>query len=940
LLRGPRCHKLAYWGGGLRGMGAEVSRGRSHGGCSEEEAVDSKQRSAVKMSSLPSAHEGGCQVGGSSSSSSPVFRLDAPLLERDSRESVEPVSVRGPLRGDTEEQFEALCLDLFSRFDRNQDGLISLDELRLVVGAVCKVWQSSPPPPSSVAEAFERQQRRGSMDRGFWAQGRWRSCQAAAWTAAPGLAPPAFVACAWELLREAGGQLTLPSVSEVLAAHLQAAANTLLHAELPTASTSLSSLGAVGISVLLKDLQAGEELGAEEQLCCTVVITRCGRILPRQSTRSSAVVRGRLGFWRFDEELVFDEPTLLGRHGELCCNILVKRRLGPGNRILAAAEGIHVPTDGEAEARLLEPSTGALQGSLRLCVGFQLCDSLVAYIAGKMQRDMEEGRWEQARAALRTNGADAQDKLARWHDSEGRSLLMAAARDEDGTPLLRDLLSLRSAAEGPQQQHQQEQQPQQPQQQQQQQQRQQQQQQQQRQQQQQQHHATDDLGASAVHYAALSGSLESLAALLGCGLAPDDAAPGMAGATPLMIAALRGSQEHVQLLLMYEARADALDARRLPAAAWGLGGLELLPPGISVAGLTEQPQQPRSSCRLGSRLAAGCASGLAASSCTCCTGCKCSLSMSCEEGTCSIRWKSSRNGQGPRRAAAAAGPPEDCELLGSGFSLVELLLAQLWKAAPLDEGDFSLCGEGGGIDCNNSKVEHLGEEDAGAKFEEAGEHSAEKFEAGKVALEQSSSQPLEAIWLPFLERAARRCSQQRLAQLLGCGGVLEKLCCGSGPYSPEEPVVTGGAAGTRFQKLLWAFFRAALRRRSEALAVRLVLELGLLGDPPTVAFSLTREMDYPDYEDHASDAFHVVRDTKSCQGQSGSLQRQLALNAAVKASLPELAYAVLEGRSSEGPRVEVVLTTDVDGGCSSLSADFVVRAIRLGEDFGHKALVQ
>ncbi|CAE8621144.1 unnamed protein product [Polarella glacialis] len=280
------------------------------------------------------------------------------------------------------------------------------------------------------------------------------------------------------------------------------------------------------------------------------------------------------------------------------------------------------------------------------------------------------------------------------------------------------------------------------------------------------------------------------------------------------------------------------------------------------------------------------------------------------------------------------------------------------------------------------EVEHLGEEDAGAKFEEAGEHSAEKFEAAPGLRRGAGEALLRQGYAPLASTEEKRREEQRREEKRGKVGYARLASMEEKRREEQRREEKRGKVGyarlasieekrreekrreekrgkvgyarlasmeekrreeqrrdEKRGKVAYARLASIEEKRreekrredrfgslftggasgdwrscwdAEALAVRLVLELGLLGDPPTVAFSLTREMDkelriagdYPDYEDHASDAFHVVR-------------RQLALNAAVKASLrksqPELAYAVLEGRSSEGPRVEVVLTTGLRG---------------------------
>lgn len=468
----------------------------------------------------------------SSQCSKPLGLLEHNVSNREGLTLLEPnaasVSCGGTSAGDRVSlgagsalpKFAAEYPACFERFDWNRDGRLDTEELRSLVEAVCDVWQVAPPETEDLLRAFERH-RAAHLE---------------------GLCREGFAACANELLAsmlETHPGLRAPSISAILLARRKAASRLMLHVPLPTAMLPLRAMGAAGVSVMLAEVWglpgARGELGRDGPLSCAVVVQRRGRLLPRRCQRTTAVAtRSSLGLrgepcWRFCEELVFDDPALLRRRGELHGCLTV--RSGSG-RPLAVALSVPVPTAGIVDVELVHPVTGQVEGKACLGVGFACSDPLADFVASELRHDMRQERWAEARRALQLLGPEAVERVAGRPDERGRTLLMLAARCEAGTPLLRDLLALRAPA----------------------------------------WLAADALGGTAAHYAAFGGSLEALAALLGSGLAPDSPAAGLGGATPLMLAALQGRADHVRLLLGYGARPEHADGCGLLAAAWGLGG--------------------------------------------------------------------------------------------------------------------------------------------------------------------------------------------------------------------------------------------------------------------------------------------------------------------------------------------------------------------------------
>eukprot|EP00929_Paragymnodinium_shiwhaense_P104682 TRINITY_DN69301_c0_g3_i1.p1 TRINITY_DN69301_c0_g3~~TRINITY_DN69301_c0_g3_i1.p1 ORF type:complete len:1782 (+),score=318.13 TRINITY_DN69301_c0_g3_i1:81-5426(+) len=452
------------------------------------------------------------------------FPKEPPHGSEGSLDVVRPAAAAGQGRLSTHDpKFRSICQEYFVLFDQDHDGHLREKESHELVGAVCEVWQLPTPTACLISSAFEQH------------------------STAAGLSQSNLHAFADDLVAASGHArsraATLPIMEDATAARGRRASRQLLHAPLPTGEKSLKDMGACGVAALVWEVSGlvggAGVLGAEEQLCCFVVVHRVGRLLPRRCARSTAVAMrsasGAAGSpprWRFDEELIFDDPNLLSRHGELWCEVVVRRCNGALARVLAVAEGVPVPTNGPCAVELLDPSTRYKQGEVRLSIGWPCSGPLVKFIAADILRHVQEGRWVEAREGLRVNGADAMELIAGAADETGRTLLMWAARSEDGTALLLDLLACQPAIML---------------------------------------HAVDAYGATAVHYAALTGSVESLAALLGSGASANVAAAGLAGATPLMLAAFRVSPDHAKLLLGHAARAEVLDDQLLPAAAWAVG---------------------------------------------------------------------------------------------------------------------------------------------------------------------------------------------------------------------------------------------------------------------------------------------------------------------------------------------------------------------------------
>jgi hypothetical protein len=186
-------------------------------------------------------------------------------------------------------------------------------------------------------------------------------------------------------------------------------------------------------------------LADEEQLVGHVVLWRQGRLFPRRAARDTATAcRDEEPVWRFDEELVFDDPALLARRGKLQCTLMIKRRSAAMSRVLAYCRGIPVPSQGEVTVKLLD-GLGTCQGEARICTGWQCSAALARFVSQRVQLDIQTGRWEEARALL-VSGAEAAEAVAAASDDQGRTALMWAARHPEGTAFVKDLLALGAAA--------------------------------------------------------------------------------------------------------------------------------------------------------------------------------------------------------------------------------------------------------------------------------------------------------------------------------------------------------------------------------------------------------------------------------------------------------------------------------------------------------------
>lgn len=415
-------------------------------------------------------------------------------------------------------------------FDRfaGRDGLVSLRDFQDLAATFCHLCELPELDPGDVARAFGRHCGSG----------------------AAGLPYDAFAACCDELLAwrpAAQPELAVPSAEAVVGARRLTGGRLLLHTELPTRTLSLHSMGAVGVSITIAEVvglpgNVGP-LRQDERLHCRVMLQRRGRLLPRKASRTTAVCEsaglpGAPPVWRFREELLFDDAALLGRRGELSGTVLIKNRGPPFFCSLAVTRSIPIPTQGVEELPLVDPTTGRTLGSVKLRSGWPCSEGLAEFTARQLRRCMDDGRWTEARAVLGHLQPEPLEYVGGRCDAAGQTLLMTALQHgEVGTALVRDLLAVATPA----------------------------------------WFAVDSHGATAVHHAAFAGSFEALAALLGCGLPADSPARGLLNATPLMLAALRGSQDHVRLLLGFGARADRVDATGLPVPAWPLGlGPQLL----------------------------------------------------------------------------------------------------------------------------------------------------------------------------------------------------------------------------------------------------------------------------------------------------------------------------------------------------------------------------
>lgn len=420
---------------------------------------------------------------------------------------------------------------LFDQIVLDPEGALSQEDVLSLARALCRILLLPPPEPHEILVAV------------------WHSLGAAG---GRGLSRGAFATCAAAWVRRAS-QAELPAVADVLQVRRQILREeeTLLLSSPP--STGSSALGELGVRALcvrvsqVRGLLGGAgRLAPDEELCCRVTVTRSGRLLPRCAARSAGLRSGRPGpggepVWGCGEELRFDDAALFQRPGVVSVCIAV-RPMGRLACDIASAALERVPTTGVVELPLVDPvacrrigEAGRPLGTVRVRIGWCGDPPLLQRVYSRLAEQLANDGPGAVREELRCLGGDAVALLAGKGDGMGRTLLMAASHHKGGAPLIRDLLVLRTPA----------------------------------------WRQRDAYSASALHHAALFGSVDSLAALLGCRAAPRDVdapADGLDGATPLMLALLGARTEHALLLIGHGARLDRSDAHGVPAAAWLLHG--------------------------------------------------------------------------------------------------------------------------------------------------------------------------------------------------------------------------------------------------------------------------------------------------------------------------------------------------------------------------------